>query len=178
MTTRLAMVRRLVAERFNLEAHLEQEERRVLVLNRASPTAIGPALRALPKGCARLEATFPEDVTPADAGLPRCMWFPANGTLTATGTFRDFARHIGNSMQREVVDETGLTGVYTFTTAFDPETLLRLPLAISRSSPSGRYSELPSFKTILKDDLGLVLQEATRPVPVLVITHVEPLRAN
>jgi uncharacterized protein (TIGR03435 family) len=171
------MVQHLLAERFGLVTRIEQEDRRVLLLTRASATAVGPALRPLPNGCARFP-TFPEDVPPEGSGIPRCTWLPDNGTLTATGTFREFARSMSGSMQQEIVDETGLEGAYLFSIAFDPDTFLRPPPEIARLMPIGRHSDLPAFRTVLKSDLGLVLVEATRPVPVLVITHIEPLREN
>lgn len=172
------MVRRLLAERFNLEAHIEQQPQRVLLLKRASPDKLGTAVRPLPDGCAQAAPTFPEDIPPPDSSLPRCGWASMNGALTATGTFHEFSNNMSASMQQEIIDETGLSGVYTFTASFDPETFLRLPPGVPRLVPAGQYSELPSFATVLKSDLGLVLEPATRSVPVLVITRIEPLREN
>ena len=175
------MVQRLLTERFKLEAHLEQEERQVLLLKRDSPTKLGPALRLLPDGCAGprpASPVFPEDIAPPNSKLPRCGWSMPGPTLTATGlTFSDFVREISVSMEREVVDETGLGGVYAFEITFDKDTLLR-SLVRSPVYRAGQLSELPSFATALKSDLGLVLEPATRRVPVLVITHIEPLIEN
>lgn len=172
------MVQRLLAERFNLEAHVEQEERRVLLLKRDSPTKLGRALRPLPNGCAHVAAAFPEDRPPDGSSLPRSAWAHINGTLTATGTLHDLAIGMSGAMQQEVVDETGLTGVSLVAISFDPDTFLRLPPGLPRLAPAGHHSDLPGFKTVLKSDLGLVLEEASRTVPVLVITHIEPLREN
>ena len=178
------MVQRLLADRFNLQVHIEQEERRVLLLKRDSPTKLGPALRWVADGCTEATPTLPEDAPLPGSSQPRCMWAPATdtltgtGTLTATGTFREFARNMSGSMQQEVVDETGLAGAYLFAITFDPETFLRLPPEVSRFRRPGQHADLPAFKTVLKSDLGLVLEEATRQVPVLVITHIESLREN
>jgi len=172
------MVQRLLAERFNLQTHFEQEERRVLLLKRASPDLLGPALHPLSAGCANMAATFPEDIPPPDSKLPRCGWAMPAGTLTATGvTFRDFARDISVWLGQEVVDETGLTGVYAFQTTFDKGTVMLTLPRLPGVQASGN-GELPSFKSALKSDLGLVLEEASRPVPVLVITHIDALREN
>ena len=179
------MVQRLLADRFNLQVHIEQEERRVLLLKRDSPTKLGPALRRVADGCTEATPTLPEDAPLPGSSQPRCMWAPAtekrrhgDRTLTATGTFREFARNMSGSMQQEVVDETGLAGAYLFAITFDPETFLRLPPeSLALQTPRTACGSA-AFKTVLKSDLGLVLEEATRQVPVLVITHIESLREN
>lgn len=172
------MVQRLLTERFNLEAHVEQEPRHVLLLKRDSLSKLGPALRQPTAGCARVAAPFPEDRPPDGSKLPRCSWAHINGTLTATGTLHDLAIGMSGAMQQEIIDETGLTGVYLVAISFDPDTFLRLPPGMPRLAPAAQHSDLPGFETVLKSDLGLVLEKATRTVPVLVITHIEPLREN
>jgi len=172
------MVQRLLAQRFKLEAHFEQEERRVLALQRDSPAKLGPTLRALPDGCDPVAPTFPEDVAPPGSKRPRCG--VGNAGIDADRD-RDhvpgFAREISESMKQEIVDETGLAGVYAFETTFDKETLFNFPPGLPGFRP-GQYSDLPSFRTAPRADLALVLEPATRTVPVLVITRIEPLVEN
>lgn len=71
-------------------------------------------------------------------------------------------------LDRQVYDNTGLTGNYDFTLTFEP---LR-PVSASAGAaaePSGR----PSIFTALQEQLGLKLEPTKGPVETLVIDHVE-----
>jgi uncharacterized protein (TIGR03435 family) len=72
-------------------------------------------------------------------------------------------------VQRSVVDRTGLTGSYSFTLTWTPEsaTVGRGPDALS-IDPDGT-----SIFTALQEQLGLKLEPTRGPVDVLVIDHVE-----
>ena len=104
------------------------------------------------------------------------------GTLSgAVSSIDDLARFLSTSLQ-DAVDETGLTGAYTVETTFDKGTLMRfpanLPARFAALTDVSRYASLPPFITAFKDDLGLIVERAQRPVPIVVITHVGPLKEN
>jgi uncharacterized protein (TIGR03435 family) len=80
------------------------------------------------------------------------------------------------SVDRTVVDRTGLSGVFDFTLEFAPELGpgTQPGTTASASDPSG----LPSLFTALQEQLGLKLESQTGPVDVLVIDHVEEPSPN
>ena len=67
------------------------------------------------------------------------------------------------NVDRPIVDNTDLTGLFNLTLTFAPQQL---------SSPAAN-SDLPSLFTALQEQLGLKLEAQTGPVEVLVIDHVE-----
>jgi uncharacterized protein (TIGR03435 family) len=67
---------------------------------------------------------------------------------------------------RQVVDETGLTGKYDFSLTFAPD-----PLAPGAGTA-------PDIFHAVQQQLGLKLQPTKAPVEVIVIDHVEPPTAN
>jgi uncharacterized protein (TIGR03435 family) len=71
-------------------------------------------------------------------------------------------------LDRQVYDNTGLTGNYDFTLTFEP---LRIPGAGAGAATD--FSGRPSIFTALEEQLGLKLEPAKGPVPVVVIDHVE-----
>ena len=70
--------------------------------------------------------------------------------------------------QRRVVDRTGLTGFWEFDISFNPP-----------APPPGREAPPPdpntaSLFTVLQEQLGLKLESARLPMPVMVVDRVEP----
>jgi uncharacterized protein (TIGR03435 family) len=76
-------------------------------------------------------------------------------------------------VDRQVIDRTGLTGLYDFTLKWTPEgigtTLLgRPPTPQTPSDP-----DAPSIFTAVQEQLGLKLEAGRGPVEVVVIDHIE-----
>jgi len=69
------------------------------------------------------------------------------------------ASTLSTLMERKVLDQTGLTGVYDFKLEFAPAEAIDSPL--------------PSLFTALQEQLGLKLQAGNGPVEVLVVDHAE-----
>jgi uncharacterized protein (TIGR03435 family) len=65
-----------------------------------------------------------------------------------------------------VVDETGLTGTYTFTLHWTPASSSALPTETSDPADV-------SFFTALQEQLGLKVESRKGPVPVIAIDHIE-----
>ncbi len=73
-------------------------------------------------------------------------------------------------MERSVVDETGLTGLYDFELHWTPEAA---PNADGPVDASG-----PSIFTAFQEQLGLKLESKRAPVEVIVVTRVEKPSEN
>lgn len=71
--------------------------------------------------------------------------------------------------QRRVVDRTGLTGNWQFDISFRPEQ----PLAGLPGEPAAADADAPSLFTVLQEQLGLKLESARMPMPVMVVERVE-----
>jgi len=99
-----------------------------------------------------------------------------NGKLTiVVNTMQEFANYLASATRENVFDETDLLGGYQFEVEFDPATLVRIP-GPWQDDPDRAH--LPAFATVLRAELGLVLERAKRPVPMLVVTRIGALREN
>ena len=92
-------------------------------------------------------------------------------------SMKTFADHyLTKSAGRTVLDKTGLTAAYTFILNDTS------PVVQTTASPNdnGSASEpaAPSLFTALQEQLGLKLESAKGPVPVLIIDHVERPSGN
>jgi uncharacterized protein (TIGR03435 family) len=146
----------VLAQRFNLKCHYETRELPVYNL-------------ILAKGGSRLTPT------PADA--------KNIGSLSSNG--RNRARHIDGTgvslpfitavlsqpLGRIVIDKTGLTGLYTFSLSYtsDPG---------AASSANDDTATAPTIFTALEEQLGLKLESAKGPVPILVIDDIQKPSEN
>jgi uncharacterized protein (TIGR03435 family) len=147
-----AMVRALLADRFKLVTHTETRELPVYLL-------------VIARGGAKL-------------GPPE-----ANGTVINLGnqhmevqtanSVPSLAEQLSKVAGRDVLDNTGITGRYHLTLKWTPDD------ATAPSSADGAEADNgPSLFTALEEQLGLRLEPAKGPVPVLVIDHVEMPSAN
>jgi uncharacterized protein (TIGR03435 family) len=76
---------------------------------------------------------------------------------------------------RMVIDKTGLTGVYDFTLDWtqDSNTAGAQPTSATTDTPNG-----PTIFTAVEEQLGLHLQPAKAPVPVMVIDRIDQPAEN
>lgn len=182
---RRAMLRAMLAERFNLVVHTEQREHDVydLVLARAD-RRLGPGLKkaeedvdcearaaderakreaALAAGQPRLARPVPDFNAPP----PPCTTL-TKGTLTlAQNTLTAFAFFLRGATGRPIVDKTGLKGTYYITLEFDRMARLRGPEVTP--SPDGP----PSVFTAVQEQLGLKLEPSRAVAETLVIDRLE-----
>jgi len=101
------------------------------------------------------------------------------GDLRETGnriTMDMLAPFLSQSVDRTVVNQTGLSGVFDFTFEFAPE--LGPGSQTSSAGGSPDLSAAPSLFTALQEQLGLKLESAKGPVDVLVIDHAEEPSPN
>ena len=184
------MLQSLLADRFKLAIHFETRQLPVFALVLEKPGKTGPQLRSRPEGQSCDPAPGSETLSLAndDPGLGsvRCgnwmihmepdhehavardvgMAYLAGNVLPAlTGIG-------GQSLERSIVDRTGLTGEFDVTVDFWRQT------GASTAGESQPPIQGPTILEALKDQLGLKLEPAVGPVDVLVIDHIEEPSPN
>ena len=157
------MIQKLLADRFYLKFHFEKRE--------------------LPVYAVRLAKTGAKITKSQDdpKGIPG--WNFGRTASGMTMTFRNspmsqFIAVLQNSMDRPVVDQTGLSGRYDFTLNFTPDpaqaALLGGPPAPAADNPDAA----PGLFAAFQQQLGLKLEPTRAPVDVMVIDKVEKPSEN
>jgi uncharacterized protein (TIGR03435 family) len=152
-------VRKLLIERFQLQIHHEKQEMPAFALTIARG---GPKL------------------APGDGNVRahQSMGFtgPAGQTMHGYGVNASIGDFIGElqrlTMNRPIVDKTGLTGVYTIQIVFTREE----PDALGMTQLPDTAA--PNLLVALQEQLGLKLQSTKTPVDVIVIDQAEQPEAN
>jgi uncharacterized protein (TIGR03435 family) len=147
------MMQSLLADRFQLKAHFETREMPVYQL-------------VLAKGGSKLKEdpdTTKHRFAAGASGI--------RGSLTIHDLIDNLecAADIGG---REVIDKTGLTGVYDFSLKWAPLQTAAVPGGGNGTAPSPDL-EGASLFTAIEEQLGLKLVSAKGPGQVLVIDHIE-----
>ena len=169
------MLRTLLEERFKLSVHKETRERPVYALVPArSDGRLGSMLTRTIVDCATAR------------GLEACGTSVGPGYIRARGvTIAQLATAFsrltmtGSSLNRLVVDRSGLEGAYDAEVRFTPENIPpglgpgSLPGGLPPIDPNG-----PSIFTAIQEQLGLKLDAQRGPVEVLVIDRVERPTGN
>jgi uncharacterized protein (TIGR03435 family) len=210
------MVQSLLEDRFKLKAHMETRELPIynLVASKDGPKIkrsadqTPPALAAgLPGPCEPAPAgdvpPFPggrgnpfAPGSPPPRGSIMMMMGAGAGGMTMRGTAMPFANLVGllrNQLGRQVVDKTGLEGLFDFELTFTPEGLSSpfgrgLPVPPPAPPPAGAATGPASAASTAADpapslfaalqELGLKLESAKGPVEVLVVESVEKPTEN
>ena len=168
-----AMLRSLLAERFNLRVRYETRPTPIYALTHArEDRRLGSELRATTVDCNRErdrirqrgERSTPDNA-PRDAKGRALCWgssqfgVPGAQTLTDAGPIADLIRGIQAVVDRPITDETGLSGPFEWQLVF--------------ASGAKPHPDLPSVFTALQEQLGLKLEARTGPFDVLVIDSLE-----
>ena len=167
------MMQSLLAERFTLHVRWETRSFPVYVLRRTTTDRLGRNLK-------RIDATCPEGYPDNVNAAPDGCWVKLSGEKQRNGMHQirgivpriaDFARTLSALAGRRVVDDTGLTGRFELTTAFQDSATsgYRMPLLEEAFS---------SLRDALRDDLGFKLESERRDFPVLIVEHVEQPTEN
>jgi uncharacterized protein (TIGR03435 family) len=162
------MLRALLEERFNLAVHKETRERPVYALVPArSDGRLGPALKPTAVDCAT--AKGPESCgTTVVPGYIKVLGV----TMAQLATAFSRLGNTGSSLNRLVIDRSGLEGRYDAELKFTPENIPDFgpnpPAFLPAIDPNG-----PSIFTAVQEQLGLKLDPQRGPVEVLVIDRVE-----
>jgi uncharacterized protein (TIGR03435 family) len=186
------MMRSLLAERFHLQIHSEDEEQNVYALELVKLDSLGPKLERHPDGetCAHTpQEADPAQARPAiyvgEAVYPVFCGGVMGNDGKAPGTLALAARDVSldliastivgpAGLDRPVVDRTGLKGKYDFLLEFAPD----------RKPEPGDSAALPpdvagpGIAQALKEQLGLKLVPAKAQVQVWVVDHIEHASEN
>jgi uncharacterized protein (TIGR03435 family) len=161
-----AMMRHMLADRFQLVAHTERREMPVLALVRARIDGrLGPRLTPWTVDCAALRAgtaSAPTTFSSPEAGItvPPCSIASTYGLFAAGGMpLATLADSLAWTVGRRVIDRTELPGLFELLLEWAPDALA------DRS--------LPPLSVALQEQLGLKLQSERALVDVLVIDRIE-----
>ena len=162
------MLRALLEERFNLSVHKETRERPVYALVPArSDGRLGAALKPTAGDCATAKGTESCGTT-VGPGYIRVRGV----TMAQLATAFSRLGMTGSSLNRLVVDRSGLEGRYDAELKYTPENIPDLgpnpPAFLPAIDPNG-----PSIFTAVQEQLGLKLDPQRGPVEVLVVDRVE-----
>jgi uncharacterized protein (TIGR03435 family) len=175
------MMRALMAERFKLTLHNEQREMPIyaLVLAKADGK-LGPQLKPSTTDCAALMGAaarrggpppLPSFNEPMQCGM---RVFP--GALSAGGfPLSQLTQFMSSTVQRIVVDRTGLTGNFDLNMTWTPD---QMPQGRGDPPPGAPPFPAidpngPSIFTAVQEQLGLKLESTRAPVDVLVVDRAE-----
>jgi uncharacterized protein (TIGR03435 family) len=148
------MLQRLLEDRFGLVVRRAQRPSLVYEL---TVTRDGPKLREGP--CAKRDSNAPPLSDPGAVRVCGSI-LHENNTLKATQIDSGrLAEELSNWIQTPVIDKTGITRTFDVELRWNAEELAAAPLV----------DEAPSIFTALRDQLGLKLEAARRPVDVLVV---------
>lgn len=179
------MMQALLADRFNLKAHFETRQTRVYALVFVKPGTTGPKLQphsndppcpdpTAPSAAQDTFASLPSGV-PVACDSPRGMAGPSGISysgrhVTMKALAENLAMTPDASIDRPVIDQTGLVGDFDFALNFSYQAA-----SIQGPTPGDQQA---AFLEALKDQLGLKLEPTTGPANIFLIDHVEQPSAN
>jgi uncharacterized protein (TIGR03435 family) len=151
----MLMLRRLLAERFELRARVEMREIPVYALTVAQSRQLGPQLRPSEHNCetSRIESVC-QNVVPGPSGM----------TLRSAGGLAALLRQLESQLDRPAIDRTGLNGNFEWRLAYE----LRAP-----EPDLAAVSRVSGIDAALQDQLGLRLVPVVAPYDVMTIESVE-----
>ncbi len=155
---RQSMFQQILAERFNLAAHLEARELPVYALS------VG-------RGGAKLKESPPDPALPAGARSGGRVGMSTGRIFAQRITIPGLASILSRQLGRTVVDRTGLAAAYDFTLQWTADNG-------ATAASTGEADAPPSIFTAVQEQLGLKLESSKGPVPVLVIDHIEKPAEN
>jgi uncharacterized protein (TIGR03435 family) len=171
-----AMLRTLLAERFQVRTHVEQRPGPAFRLSMVRPGRLGSQLRRSEADCDAGAVVQMREVRSGVDG--RCGFFgPAPTAPIGSNrayqalrgmTMDEFAVMLSAHLGRHVINSTGLSGAFDGDMEFTAEIMLPPP-------PSGPNpfdgTALPSIFSVLPQQLGLRLEQTEAPQAILVIDH-------
>jgi uncharacterized protein (TIGR03435 family) len=175
------MMRALLADRFKLTLHNEKKEMPIYALVVAKTDGkLGPQLKPSTTDCAAIIGAAGRrggPPPPPSFNEPvQCGMRVLPGTLSAGGfPLSQFAQFLSTTVQRVVVDRTGLTGNFDLNMTWTPDQLPQ-----GRGDPPPGAPPLPaidpngpSIFTAVQEQLGLKLESTRAPVDMLVVDRAE-----
>lgn len=168
---RPAMLRTLLAERFNLRAHTERRQMPIYALVAyRDDRRLGPDLRKSAMECSAVSKGGPLRAPTTKVqpdGRPECGMTMGPASIRGGGTtMAQLANALSTYVQRTVVDRTGFEGFYDFDLRYAP----RGP---GISTEAAAADPRPSIFTAVQEQMGLRLEAESGPVDVLVVDSVD-----
>jgi len=155
------VTRKLLADRFALQSHEETKELSAYVL---TVSRTGPKVTK--------SASDPD--SPPGLGGPPGMYTVRNGSMA------EFAEILQGTLDRPVLDETGLKDRYDFTLRWAPdESQYGGRFLTQNNADNGTNTDpLPSLFTAMQEQIGLRLDAKKAPVKVFVVDGIDRPSAN
>ena len=172
------MLRNLLAERFKLVVH---HDTKILPVYEIAVANSGPKLKESVMDGAATNLPPAQPVIGAEDknGFPqlppnRPTWSMMNrlgrSRLAAhQQPISALATILRRSLERPIIDKSGLHGLYDFTLEFDPRA------AVGGTPLDGQEAPSPDIFIAIQQQLGLKLVEAKAPFDVVVVDHAEKL---
>ncbi|HKV48393.1 MAG TPA: TIGR03435 family protein [Candidatus Acidoferrales bacterium] len=173
------MLQSLLLERFHLVVFRESKKLPIFVLRRAGALKAGLIPDKNPQ-CTPTDKDFPVDVPgerPFCQITFRLVKSADNGTsmlVQGTTSISAIERLLSTIVERQVTDQTNLSGVFDLKLEFRPDDFSGRAAPI----PGATNSTAPSIFTAVQEQLGLKLVQTKGPVEVLVIDHAEEPTPN
>lgn len=152
------LVQSLLADRFKLKVTRETKELPIMAL------AAGKNASKLAQFAVRQPSSKPTDLISTGFG--------SNGLRIVKGvetSMHNLAGTLGAMLQQQIVDQTGISGYYTFALTWTDAV---------QADPNAASDSGPSLQTALEDQLGLKLESTKGPVDTIVIDHIEEPSPN
>jgi uncharacterized protein (TIGR03435 family) len=156
------IVRKLLADRFALKFHEDTKELSVYVLSVAKT---GPKLTK----------------SGSDPNSPPGLGGPPGRMMVRNASMAEFAQVMQATLDRPVVDQTGLKDRYDFVLKWTPDESQyggRIPPPNSGDSGAAAADAPPPLFTAIQEQLGLKLDATKAPAKVMVIESVEKPSEN
>jgi uncharacterized protein (TIGR03435 family) len=162
------MLRALLADRFKLRVHKETRPTPIYALTVAREGRLGPSLRPSPVDCESFRSRRAMDpglqLPLGSDGRPLCTadydFTPDSRGFRTAGQISRLVTMLQGSLDRPLLDATGLTGSFEWTLLFD------------FTGTTADAQSTTAF-TAVQEQLGLRLEARTAPYEVLVIDSVE-----
>ena len=166
------MLQALLIERFKIQSHMEDRPITAYTLLAGNPKmkTADPASRTHCKEGPGPDGKDPRIASPVLNRLLTCQ------NMTTAAISEELQHVAGGYIYGPVLDATGIKGSFDFTLSFSSVNLTKANAAGS-GTPGANGSSDPNGALTLFDavnkQLGLKLEKQRRPVPVLVIDHIE-----
>ena len=158
------MIQKLVADRFQLKFHREKRELSVYAITVAKTGSKLTKSQADPNG---LPGLF------FGRAAPGVSFNVRNATLSEVASVLQ-----GSALDKQVVDQTGLSEKYDFTLKFTPDASQMTGFGPAPPAAAETDDAPPDVFTAFQQQLGLKLDSTKAPADVLVIDKVEKPSAN
>ena len=155
----------------------QQEDRGRLMLQSLFATRFKLVLRQETKTLPVYRLAIAKSGPKLSAATGREGWREGTGQIKAQAiTMATLAEILSCQLEREVMDETKLSGRYDLSLQWSPESGAAapgMPTAVAQGDAAAPDAAAVSIFTAIQDQLGLKLKAAKAPVETLVIVHIE-----